>query len=43
MEPEKDRYKEQYAVIVVCDDEEHQKNVYEELLAENHNVKVVCT
>ena len=34
-------YKEQYAVIVMCDGEEHQKQLYEELKGKGHNCKVV--
>lgn len=34
-------YREQYAVIVMCDGEEHQKRIYEELKEKGHNCKVV--
>jgi hypothetical protein len=36
-------YAEQYGVIVVCKSEEHQRQVYERLMADGHNVKVVTT
>lgn len=42
-EPEKDRYKEQYAVIVMCADEAEQERLYNKFKAENYEVKVVCT
>lgn len=35
------RYKEQYGVIVMCDDEEHQRKIYEELKEEGLKLKVV--
>lgn len=34
-------YKEQYGVIVICDDEKQQQKVYERLLAEGYKLKVV--
>lgn len=37
----KNAYKNQYGVIVICNDEEHQKKVYEQLLAAGHKLKVV--
>ena len=37
------KYAEQYGVIIICDGEEHQKSVYEALLADGYNVKVVVT
>ena len=36
-------YAEQYGVIVVCTSESHQQQVYEDLVAAGHNVKVVVT
>jgi hypothetical protein len=38
-----DGYAEQYAVVVVCSDASHQEQVYEKLVAEGYNVKVVVT
>ena len=35
-------YKEQYAVIVMCKDEEDQKEVYNRLSAEGYKLKVVA-
>lgn len=37
------KYKEQYGVIIMCTDEAQQKDVYEMLLADGYNVKVVVT
>lgn len=37
------RYKEQYGVIVICETEAEQKTVYEKLMAEGMNCKVVVT
>lgn len=34
-------YKEQYGVIVICDDERQQREVYERLLAEGLTLKIV--
>ena len=34
-------YKEQYAVVVMCKDEQDQKEVYERLKAEGYKLKVV--
>lgn len=34
-------YKEQYGVIVVCEDEKHQRKVYEDLKKEGLKLKVV--
>lgn len=34
-------YKEQYGVIVICEDEKKQQEVYERLLAEGYKLKVV--
>ena len=36
-------YREQYGVIVLCDDEAHHRQVYEQLLAQGHRCKVVAT
>lgn len=35
-------YKEQYAVIVICKNEEEQEKVYNELKKEGHTLKVVA-
>jgi hypothetical protein len=35
-------YKEQYAVIVICKDEEDQKEKYDRLKAEGYKLKVVA-
>lgn len=35
------KYKEQYGVIVICDGEADQKEVYEKLLAMGYKLKVV--
>ena len=35
-------YKEQYGVVVVCQNEEEQKRIYEMLLKKGLTVKVVC-
>ncbi len=43
-EPEDDdHYKEQYGVIVVCDDEDMQEEVYAKLKEQGYNCKVVVT
>jgi ParB-like chromosome segregation protein Spo0J len=42
-DPGEDRYREQYGVIVVCNDEAHQQRVYEDLVAAGHQCRVVCT
>jgi ParB-like chromosome segregation protein Spo0J len=42
-DPGEDRYREQYGVIVVCEDEPHQQRVYEDLVAAGHQCRVVCT
>lgn len=34
-------YKEQYGVIVICEDEKQQQEVYERLLAEGLTLKIV--
>lgn len=36
-------YREQYGVIVVCEDEAHQERVFRELQGNGHNVRVVVT
>lgn len=35
------RYREQYGVVVICDDAEHQERVYNELLAQGLKLRVV--
>lgn len=40
---EEDTYAEQYAVIVACTDEAHQRAIYERLRGDGLNVKVVST
>ncbi len=40
--PEEDAYKPQYAVTVVCEDEEQQQSVYEELHGKGYDVRVVA-
>jgi predicted 3-demethylubiquinone-9 3-methyltransferase (glyoxalase superfamily) len=37
------RYKPQYGVIVICESEEEQKKVFEELQKEGKKLKVVTT
>ena len=41
--PDKDRYREQYGVIVICDDAEHQETVYNALREAGYSVRVVVT
>ena len=41
--PEPDRYREQYGVIVICDDECHQREVYADLEPRGWKLKVVVT
>jgi ParB-like chromosome segregation protein Spo0J len=41
--PEGNRYKEQYGVIVICDGEAHQREVYEALAAQGYKCRVVVT
>ena len=43
LDPGEDRYKEQYGVIVICDDEQHQEAVYKDLNEAGYTVKVVVT
>jgi ParB-like chromosome segregation protein Spo0J len=38
-----DSYQEQYGVIVICDDEQEQRAVYEKLKADGYDCRVVCT
>lgn len=38
-----DRYREQFGVIVICEDEAHQRRVYEELSSAGHSCRVVVT
>ena len=41
--PPVSKYREQYGVIVLCNDEAHQQRVYEELAGSGHEVRVVVT
>lgn len=41
--PPEDRYQEQYGVIVICGDEAHQESVYDELVRQGFNCRVVAT
>lgn len=41
--PPESAYQEQYGVIVICADEDEQRTVYEKLLDEGYEVKVVAT
>ena len=41
--PENGRYREQYGVIVICEDERHQEMVYEDLKEAGYEVRVVVT
>jgi hypothetical protein len=41
--PKGNRYKEQFGVIVICSDENHQRQVYEALRIKYPKVKVVRT
>ncbi len=41
--PDGNRYREQYGVIVICSNEDHQRDVYERLRNEGHKVRVVTT
>lgn len=36
------KYKQQYAVVVMCKDEKDQENVYNRLKAEGYKLKVVA-
>lgn len=42
-EPPADAYAEQYGVIVICDDEEHQAKVFAQLEEAGHTCRVVVT
>jgi len=42
-DPGEDRYREQYGVIVVCQDEGEQQLAYEQLNAQGYSCRVVCT
>ena len=42
-EPPESNYSEQYGVIVMCDGEAQQKEIYEALLEQGYNCKVVVT
>jgi ParB-like chromosome segregation protein Spo0J len=42
-DPGEDRYREQYGVIVMCEDEAEQQRVYETLHADGYACRVVCT
>ena len=41
MSEKKFNYKEQYGVVVVCENEKEQQNIYERLLADGLTLKVV--
>lgn len=41
--PEDDRYKNQFGCIIICDSEQHQQLVYEDLRQRGYNVRVVVT
>ena len=41
LDPEDDNYTEQYAVTVICSDEQHQESVFNALTEQGYNVKVV--
>lgn len=43
IDPKNPGYREQYGVIVVCDDEAQQRAVYERLQAQGLTLKVVVT
>lgn len=40
---EKDGYREQYGVIIICKDEKHQKKIYGKLNSQGHKCRVVVT
>jgi hypothetical protein len=42
-DPGEDRYRQQYGVIVICDDESHQEQVYNALLEQGYECRVVVT
>ncbi len=41
MPPGGGRYREQYSLIVICSDEDHQEEVYERLKEEGYEVRVM--
>lgn len=41
--PPKPAYRQQYGVIVLCDDEPHHQRVFRHLKELGYKVKVVCT
>lgn len=41
--PDSDRYREQYGVIVICEDAGHQERLYNELRGAGHTCRVVVT
>lgn len=41
--PSKPAYRQQYGVIVLCDDEAHHQRVFRHLKELGYQVKVVCT
>lgn len=43
LDPGEGRYKEQYGVIVICQDEQHQEAVYNDLHEAGYTVRVVVT
>ncbi len=43
IDPKNPGYREQYGVIVLCDDEAHQKTIYERLASQGLKLRVVCT
>lgn len=36
------KYREQFGIVIVCKDAAHQEQLYTELKAAGHKVKVVC-
>jgi hypothetical protein len=42
-DPGEERYREQYGVIVLCDDETHQEQVYNTLMQQGYECRVVVT
>ena len=42
-EKKRDAYREQYGVIIICDDEAHQKRVYDDLRGRGYRPRVVAT
>lgn len=39
----KSAYREQYGIIILCDDETHQQRLYEKLKKGGHKLRVVVT